>query len=65
MFDNIIKKQLNADAQESASAEQAEVTTATTTAPVEAVATAHDDFDWSVDRRNVISYSAEEREKYH
>ena len=65
MFDNVIKKQLNADAQESASAEQAEVTTATTTAPVEAVATAHDDFDWSVDRRNVISYSAEEREKYH
>ncbi len=65
MFDNIIKKQLNADAQESASAEQAEATTATTTAPVEAVATAHDDFDWSVDRRNVISYSAEEKEKYH
>lgn len=65
MFDNIIKKQLNADAQESASAEQAEVTTATTTAPVEAVATAHDDFDWSVDKRNVISYSPEEREKYH
>lgn len=65
MFDNIIKKQLNADAQESASAEQAEATTATTTVPVEAVATAHDDFDWSVDRRNVISYSAEEKEKYH
>ncbi|HEX4876109.1 MAG TPA: 30S ribosomal protein S1 [Chitinophagaceae bacterium] len=65
MFNNIIKKQLNADAQESAGAEQAEATTATTTAPVEAVATAHDDFDWSVDRRNVISYSAEEREKYH
>ena len=65
MFDNIIKKQLNADAQESASAEQAEVAAATTTAPVEAVVTAHDDFDWSVDRRNVISYSAEEKEKYH
>ena len=30
MFENLIKKQLNADAQESASAENAEVTTATT-----------------------------------
>jgi small subunit ribosomal protein S1 len=71
MFDNIIKKQLNADAQESASSEPVEVTTATTTAPVEevvknvAVATAHDDFDWNVDKRNVTSYTAEEKEKYH
>ena len=74
MFENIISKKLNADAQESASAEQAEVTTATTTAPVEeaiatkpayAPATAHDDFDWNVDKRNVTSYSKEEKEKYH
>ena len=65
MFDNSIQKQLNADAQESAGSAQAEATTATTTAPVEAAATAHDDFDWSVDRRNVISYTEEEREKYH
>lgn len=64
MFENIIKKQLNADAQESASA-PAEETTATTTAPVTAVETAHDDFDWNVDKRNVISYSEEEKEKYH
>jgi len=64
MFDNIIKKQLNADAQESAS-ESPEVTTATTTAPVEAVTTAHDDFDWNVDKRNITSYSTEEKEKYH
>jgi small subunit ribosomal protein S1 len=63
MFDNIIKKQLNADAQESAS-EVSEAATATTTAPV-AVQTAHDDFDWSVDKRNVISYSEAEKEKYH
>jgi small subunit ribosomal protein S1 len=28
------------------------------------IATAHDDFDWSVDRRNLISYTASEREKY-
>ena len=69
MFENIISKNLNADAQESA-AENSEAATATTTAPVEeaiatkpayAPATPHDDFDWSVDRRNVTSYSAEER----
>jgi small subunit ribosomal protein S1 len=54
MFDNIILKQLNADAQETAgSANADEAATATTTAPVETVS-AHDDFDWSVDRRNVI-----------
>ncbi len=65
MLENKIQKQLNADAQESASSETAEATTATTTAPVEAVATAHDDFDWNVDKRNVITYSEEEKEKYH
>ena len=73
MCENIISKNLNADAQESA-AENSEAATATTTAPVEeaiatkpayAPATPHDDFDWSVDRRNVTSYSAEEKEKYH
>jgi small subunit ribosomal protein S1 len=66
MFLNFIAKQLDADAQESASA-PAEETTATTTAPVAetVVTTAHDDFDWSVDKRNVIAYTAEEREKYH
>jgi len=31
--------------------------------PVE-VATAHDDFDWSIDKRNVSHYNNEEREKY-
>lgn len=71
MFSNLIKKHLNADAQESASADgstelSTEVAAATTTAPVaEAVATAHDDFDWSVDKRNVITYSSDEKEKYH
>ena len=66
MFENFIRKQLNADAQESASTESGEATTATTTAPEEApIATAHDDFDWSVDKRNVISYTNEEKEKYH
>ncbi|MFZ9695539.1 MAG: 30S ribosomal protein S1 [Chitinophagaceae bacterium] len=64
MFHNIISKQLNADVQESG-AEISASATATTNAPVEAVATAHDDFDWSVDKRNVTSYSATEKEKYH
>ncbi len=72
MFENIIRKQLNADAQETAS-ENTEVSTATTTAPVEEptpakaepVITAHDDFDWSVDKRNITSYNEEEKEKYH
>ncbi len=67
MFDNLFKKQLNADAQESASAGEPEATAAIPTAPVaEPAATpAHDDFDWSVDKRNVISYTEEEKEKYH
>jgi len=65
MFEKIIKKQLNADAQETAGPEvSGEAATATPNAPVE-VATAHDDFDWTVDKRNVISYTSEEKEKYH
>src|SRR6187399_1746187 len=64
MFENIIRKQLNADAQETAAdtvEAGPEVATATPNAPVQ---TAHDDFDWSVDKRNVISYTDEEKEKY-
>ncbi len=30
----------------------------------EALSTPHDDFDWSVDKRNVTSYNQSEREKY-
>ncbi|KIC90234.1 30S ribosomal protein S1 [Flavihumibacter sp. ZG627] len=72
MFQNLFVKQLNADDQESAAA-QAEATTATTNAPElapepapepVAVATAHDDFDWSIDKRNVSAYSADEKAKY-
>ncbi len=72
---NIIK-QLNADAQEGAASEEA-VTAAVTNVPAEAtepvvalkpvdevIATAHDDFDWSVDKRNVVSYTAAEKAKY-
>jgi small subunit ribosomal protein S1 len=65
MFQNFFIKQLNADAQESAPAETAEAATATTTAPVESpVETAHDDFDWSIDKRNVTVYNVDEKQKY-
>ncbi|MFO0415144.1 MAG: 30S ribosomal protein S1, partial [Bacteroidota bacterium] len=58
MSENEIVHQ-NADQQE-----QAEAATATTNEPVAPVQTAHDDFDWSVDKRNVAIYSKEERQKY-
>jgi small subunit ribosomal protein S1 len=77
MFTNFLTKQLNADAGEPAAAPvepTAEATTAPATtnepapivAPIveETIATAHDDFDWSVDKRNVTYYSAEEKVKY-
>ncbi|HEY8893574.1 MAG TPA: 30S ribosomal protein S1, partial [Niastella sp.] len=70
MFENSIIKQLNADAQESSAADQATEATATTNAPVQAPASevidnsAHDDFDWSIDKRNVASYTKEQKEKY-
>ena len=56
---NIVNE--NADAQESVAADTAVAPTATTNVPVQ---TAHDDFDWNVDKRNVISYTNDEREKY-
>jgi small subunit ribosomal protein S1 len=72
----IINKQLNADAQEGSAAEANE-TAATTNVPVEqqepviaqqpvaeVIATAHDDFNWDVDKRNVTSYTKEEKVKY-
>ncbi len=64
---NQINKQLNADAQENAAAIDAvEVPTATTKAPEVApvLETAHDDFDWSIDKRNVSHYAEAERVKY-
>src|SRR5687767_12202990 len=77
MFFKMNFKQLNADSQESAGGDGAEATTATTNLPAEAQAevpqggipeqqapSAHDDFDWSVDKRNVTSYTQEEKEKY-
>jgi small subunit ribosomal protein S1 len=62
---NLINKQLNADAQENAAATEVAEPTAITNAPeVAVVETAHDDFDWSVDKRNVSHYSQAEKEKY-
>ncbi|MCA6476390.1 MAG: 30S ribosomal protein S1 [Chitinophagaceae bacterium] len=63
---NFINKQLNADAQETAAAQPAEQpAAATTNAPETApAATAHDDFDWSIDKRNVSHYAETDRVKY-
>jgi small subunit ribosomal protein S1 len=72
-----INKQLNAEEQEPMAAQDAPEVAATTNSPeatevvVEAkpayvppVQTAHDDFDWSRDKRNVSFYTKEEKEKY-
>ncbi|MBI1343705.1 MAG: 30S ribosomal protein S1 [Terrimonas sp.] len=67
MSDNNIVNS-NAESQEQAPAanEAAEAATATKNAPVAepVIETAHDDFDWSIDKRNVSAYSEEEKEKY-
>jgi len=63
MFHQFLTKQLNADVQESGA--DTATAAATTKAPVEAAPTAHDDFDWSVDKRNVTAYNDAEKEKYH
>jgi small subunit ribosomal protein S1 len=65
-------KQLNAEGQEPLAASATEETATTNeTAQVaaapavsEPVQTAHDDFDWSRDKRNVAAYSKDERKKY-
>ena len=59
----LFSKNLNAEAQESAGGNTVDVT-ATTKAPEVVVETAHDDFDWSVDKRNVSHYAEAERVKY-
>ncbi len=50
----------NAESQETPVVETT-VAAATKNVPVE---TAHDDFDWSIDKRNVSVYSQDEKEKY-
>jgi small subunit ribosomal protein S1 len=69
MFTNFFK-QLNAEEQEPIASNEAEAT-ATTNEPAAApvkveakIETAHDDFDWSRDKRNVAAYSKDERAKY-
>src|SRR5690606_30187814 len=78
MFINI-KKQLNAEELEPKASEGAEAA-ATPNEPVQEekteqqapqqevqvaeVETAHDDFDWSRDKRNVAAYNQEEKERY-
>jgi small subunit ribosomal protein S1 len=59
----LFSKNLNADAQEFDGATANEAT-ATSKAPEVVVETAHDDFDWSVDKRNVSHYAEAERVKY-
>ncbi|QEC68032.1 30S ribosomal protein S1 [Panacibacter ginsenosidivorans] len=75
---NIVNE--NADVQENAPVAEnvtTEASAATTNAPVveaavaesipqpvEETVAAHDDFDWSIDKRNVSHYSQEEKEKY-
>ncbi len=59
-------KQLNADARSLPAAGQGAEATATPKAPPapEVDNTAHDDFDWSIDKRNVATYTKEQKEKY-
>ena len=66
---NIVNE--NAGAQETAPVAETvatEASAATTSVPVqepvEETLAAHDDFDWSIDKRNVSHYSKEEKEKY-
>lgn len=60
MSDNQIVNPVNADTQETAQA-----STATKKLPVKTpFDTPHDDFDWSIDKRNVSTYTKVEKEKY-
>ncbi|HVZ96028.1 MAG TPA: 30S ribosomal protein S1 [Chitinophagaceae bacterium] len=55
----------NTSAQEVTMENKPETTTELSAAPAEAQTTSnHDDFDWTVDKRNVTSYDKEEKERY-
>jgi small subunit ribosomal protein S1 len=60
----LFSKNLNADAQEFGGATAPEATATPKAPEVVVVETAHDDFDWSVDKRNVSHYAETERVKY-
>lgn len=79
MFEKMIVKHLNADDRESAASASGsgDATAATTTAPDTTetrqskpeptepqTQTAHDDFDWSLDKRHITVYNEEEKKKY-
>jgi small subunit ribosomal protein S1 len=68
MSDNQIVNQVNADEQEPVKADEAVAATATPNPPAENgdsfKQTAHDDFDWSIDKRNVSAYGPAEKLKY-
>ncbi len=56
-------KVTNASAEEPANGQQPEASAEQSKAEAP-VASPHDDFDWSIDKRNVSTYKKEEREKY-
>ena len=60
----LFSKNLNADAQEFDGATAVEATATPKAPEAVVVETAHDDFDWSVDKRNVSHYAEAERVKY-
>jgi small subunit ribosomal protein S1 len=60
----LFSKNLNAEAQESAGGNTVDATATTKAPEAVVVETAHDDFDWSVDKRNVSHYAEAERVKY-
>ena len=53
----LFSKNLNAEAQESAGGNTVDATATTKAPEAVVVETAHDDFDWSVDKRNVSHYA--------
>ena len=59
---NIINS--NADEQESPAVAEATVEVAAKPKAPVYVQTPHDDFDWSIDKRNVAAYTKDEKEKY-
>ena len=63
MSDNNIVNS-NAESQESPVQEATATPNQPVTEQAPKVETAHDDFDWSIDKRNVASYTSEEKKKY-
>jgi small subunit ribosomal protein S1 len=69
MAENQIVNQVNADVQEQANpSNDGDAATAIANSPAgdgnSFKETAHDDFDWSIDKRNVSTYNKDEKEKY-